>query len=323
MLSISRLFPILAIIVAVLAYTDPSALMNWQNSVMPLLALIMFCLGLTLRTHDFKRIWNHPQPIALAIIIQFTIMPLAAFALAKIFSLSNELTIGMIVVGAFAGGTASNVMTFLARGDVALSVSMTIASTLWALIATPWIIGVATGEFIQLDSLTILLNAVFMVLLPMVLGMLITHLLPAFAGKVNQYLTDIASGLVLLIIAITVSTHADEVASLSYTVLAAVIIHNLIGLISGYIMGKLTKQTEVVCRTLAIEIAMQNSALATSITLKSFGPIAALVSSLFGIWQYVSSAIAAGIWRWLTDKRIREVEAKRAGRVQQFNNSAK
>ena len=179
MLSISRLFPILAIVVAYLAYNDPAPLMTWKASIIPLLALVMFCMGLTLRMRDFKRVWNNPQPVALAIIVQFTIMPLAALALAKTFGLSDDLTIGMLVVGACAGGTASNVMTYLARGDVALSVSMTLASTLWGVIATPWIIGITAGEIVAVDSLAILLSVIKMVLAPLTIGILTvsyTHL---------------------------------------------------------------------------------------------------------------------------------------------------
>lgn len=317
MLSISRLFPILAIIVALLAYNDPTPLMSWKASIIPLLALIMFCMGLTLRLDDFKRVWNNPQPIALAIIIQFTVMPISALLLAKAFSLTDELTIGMLVVGACAGGTASNVMTFLARGDVALSVSMTLASTLWGVIATPWIIQVSAGQMINVNSFAILLSVIQMVLLPIITGILVTHFLPSFAKKVNQYLSDIASGLILLIIAIVVALNADEIATLSYVVFAAVILHNIIGLISGYAAGKLTNQTEVTCRTLAIEIGMQNSGLGVALALKHFGPIAALPGAIFSIWHNISGAVIAGIWRWQTDQKIKAVTENKSG-VKQF-----
>lgn len=319
MLSISRLFPILAIIVALLAYNDPTPLMSWKASIIPLLALIMFCMGLTLRLDDFKRVWNNPQPIALAIIIQFTVMPISALLLAKAFSLTDELTIGMLVVGACAGGTASNVMTFLARGDVALSVSMTLASTLWGVIATPWIIQVSAGQIINVNSFAILLSVIQMVLLPIIAGILVTHFLPSFAKKVNQYLSDIASGLILLIIAIVVALNADEIATLSYAVFAAVILHNIIGLISGYAAGKLTNQTEVTCRTLAIEIGMQNSGLGVALALKHFGPIAALPGAIFSIWHNISGALIAGIWRWQTDQKIKAVTENKSG-VKQFEN---
>ena len=319
MLSISRLFPILAIIVALLAYNDPAPLMGWKAAIMPLLAMIMFAMGLTLRTSDFKRVWHNPQPIALAIIIQFSIMPLAAVLLSKAFGLSDELTIGMVIVGACAGGTASNVMTYLARGDVALSVSMTLASTLWGVIATPWIISITAGEAIQVDSLSILLSLIKMVLIPMSAGALITHFQPSFANKINKYLADIASGLILLIIAIIVALNADEIGTLGYGVFAAVALHNIIGLASGYAAGKLTRQTEVTCRTLAIEVGMQNSGLGVALALKYFGPVAALPGAVFSIWHNISGALLAGLWRWQTDLKIRKVEEDRKNTVKHFD----
>ncbi|MGK0249479.1 MAG: BASS family bile acid:Na+ symporter [Oleispira sp.] len=321
MLSVSRLFPILAIIVALLAYNDPAPLVAWKTAIIPLLAMIMFAMGLTLRTTDFKRVWQNPQPIALAIIIQFSVMPLAAVLLAKAFGLSDDLTIGMVIVGACAGGTASNVMTYLARGDVALSVSMTLASTLWGVMATPLIISVMAGESVKIDSLGILFSLVKMVLIPILAGVLITHYQPKFANKINKYLADIASGLILLIIAIIVALNADEISTLGYGVLAAVALHNIIGLISGYMAGKITRQTEVTCRTLAIEIGMQNSGLGVALALKYFGPMAALPGAVFSIWHNISGAILAGLWRWQTDIKIRAAQQQRSMPVKPFDPS--
>lgn len=316
MLSISRLFPILAIIVAALAYNDPAPLMGWKEAIMPLLAIIMFAMGLTLRTHDFKRVWHNPQPIALAIIIQFSVMPIAAVVLSKAFGLSDELTVGMVIVGACAGGTASNVMTYLARGDVALSVSMTLASTLWGVIATPWIISITIGEVVNIDSLGILLSLIKLVLIPLFAGAFITHFQPEFTNRINKYLADIASALILLIIAIVVALNADEVATLGYGVFIAVALHNIMGLISGYAAGKLTRQTEVTCRTLAIEVGMQNSGLGVALALKYFGPVAALPGAIFSIWHNISGALLAGTWRWLTDQKIKKAETNRMQKIQ-------
>lgn len=321
MLSISRLFPILAIVVSFLAYYDPSPLIGWKSSIIPLLALVMFCMGLTLRVTDFKRVWNNPQPIALAIIIQFTVMPLTAVLLSKAFNLSDDFTIGMLIIGACAGGTASNVMTFLARGDVALSVSMTLTSTLWGVVATPWIISITAGEMVQVDSFSILFSIIKMVLMPIAAGVLITHYQPAFTNKVNKYLADIASGIILLIIAIIVALNADEIATVGYAVFAAVALHNIIGLVSGYVAGKLTKQTEVTCRTLAIEVGMQNSGLGVALALKYFGPMAALPGAIFSIFHNISGSVIAGLWRFQTDMKIRAVETQRKGQVKAFDPS--
>ncbi len=321
MLSVSRLFPILAIIVALLAYNDPAPLMGWKNAIMPLLAAIMFSMGLTLRASDFKRVWHNPQPIALAIILQFSVMPISAVLLAKAFGLSDELTLGMVIVGACAGGTASNVITFLARGDVALSVSMTLASTLWGVFATPWIISLTAGKIVHIDSLAILFSLFKLVLIPLLAGALITHFQPGFTNKINKHLADIASALILIIIAIIVALNADEIGTLGYGVFAAVALHNIIGLISGYAAGKLTRQTEVTCRTLAIEIGMQNSGLGVALALKYFGPIAALPGAIFSIWHNISGALLAGLWRWQTDIKIRTAEKQRSQSAKIFDPS--
>jgi BASS family bile acid:Na+ symporter len=227
----------------------------------------------------------------------------------------------MVIVGACAGGTASNVMTYLARGDVALSVSMTLASTLWGVMATPLIISVMAGESVQIDSLAILFSLVKMVLIPILAGVLITHYQPKLANKINKYLADIASALILLIIAIIVALNADEISTLGYGVFAAVALHNIIGLISGYMAGKLTRQTEVTCRTLAIEIGMQNSGLGVALALKYFGPLAALPGAVFSIWHNISGAILAGLWRWQTDIKIRAAQQKRSAPVKPFDPS--
>ena len=128
MLSVERVFPFLAVAVSLLAWHNPQPLMGLTDAIIPLLTIIMFSMGLTLRWQDFRRIWDKPEPIALGVILQFGLMPLIAWILCQIFSLPDDIATGLIIVGACAGGTASNVMTFLARGDVALSVSMTIAS---------------------------------------------------------------------------------------------------------------------------------------------------------------------------------------------------
>ena len=158
-----------------------------------------------------------------------------------------------------------------------------------------------------------------MVLIPIFAGALITHFQPGFANKINKYLADIASGLILLIIAIIVALNADEIGTLGYGVFAAVALHNIIGLISGYVAGKLTRQTEVTCRTLAIEIGMQNSGLAVALALKYFGPIAALPGAVFSIWHNISGALLAGLWRWQTDLKIRKVEEDRKNTVKHFD----
>lgn len=311
MFSISRYFPLLAIAMAVIAYLEPAALAGWKAAIVPLLSLIMFCMGLTLRIEDFKRIANNPQPIALGILLQFLIMPLSAVVIAKALGLSDELMIGMVIVGACAGGTASNVMTFLAGGDVALSVSMTLASTLWGVIATPWIIGFIVGEVVTVDTMAILISIIKMVLIPLTAGILVTRFATEFAQKANAYLADIASALIIFIIGIIVALNADELGTLTISVGLAVMLHNLSGLLAGYYVGRLTGQTEATCRTLAIEIGMQNSGLGVALAIKYFSPVVAIPAALFSIWHNISGSIIARYWKRKTEQNIKAMQLNR------------
>ena len=176
---------------------------------------------------------------------------------------------------------------------------------------------------IEIDSLGILFSVIKIVLIPLLAGVLITHYQAEFANKINKYLADIASAIILLIIAIIVALNADEIATLGYAVFAAVALHNIIGLIAGYAAGKLTRQTEVTCRTLAIEVGMQNSGLGVALALKYFGPVAALPGAIFSIWHNISGSVLAGLWRLQTDMKIRKVENQRSSGVKQFDNSSK
>ena len=311
MFSISRFFPVLAIAMAIIAYLEPSALSGWKAAIIPLLSLIMFCMGLTLRIEDFKRIGSNPQPIALGIVLQFLVMPISAIVISKALGLSDEIMIGMVIVGACAGGTASNVMTFLAGGDAALSVSMTLASTLWGVVATPWIIGFVVGEVVHVDTSAILFSVVKMALIPLCFGLLVTHLAPKFAQKANNYLADVASALIIFIIGIIVALNADELSTLSITVAGAVILHNLSGLLAGYYVGKLTQQTEATCRTLAIEIGMQNSGLGVALAIKYFTPVVAIPAALFSIWHNISGSIIARYWKYQTEQNIKRMQQNR------------
>ncbi|AHK16385.1 MULTISPECIES: bile acid:sodium symporter family protein [Thalassolituus] len=316
MFPINRFFPFLAVAVSLLAWHDPEPLLDWKSAITPLLTAVMFCMGLTLRWQDFRRIWKKPEPVALGILLQFTLMPLIAWALAWAFNLPDELAIGMILVGACAGGTASNVMTYLAGGDVALSISMTLASTLWGLFLTPWLVWFYARSGITVDSLGMLASIGQMVILPIAAGLFLNQYLPQVRAKLHNHLADIASAIILLIIAIIVSLNADEIATVGTSVLAAVILHNFLGLAGGYAIARWNGHTEVQARTIAIEVGMQNSGLAVALALKFYTPAAALPGALFSVWHNVSGALLAAYFRWQTQKTIkRQVASHQAIKI--------
>lgn len=307
MLAINRYFPLLAIIVSVLAWTDPAPLLGLKDAIIPLLTIIMFCMGLTLRWADFERVWRKPQPIALGVLLQFTLMPLIAWLLVQTMGLPPEIAIGMIIVGACSGGTASNVMTYLAGGDVALSVSMTLMSTLWGIILTPWLVAFYSSAQIAVDTHGMLFSIAQIVLLPVVAGLLCNRFLPQVGQSVNSLLPDISSALILVIIATVVALNADEISTLGALTVVAVILHNVLGLGLAYAIARWNGHTEVQARTIAIEVGMQNSGLAVALALKFYGPVAALPGALFSVWHNISGSLLASWWKWQTERRIRSI----------------
>jgi len=307
MISIQRLFPWLAIGISLMAWYDPTPLMGLQDAIIPLLSMIMFCMGLVLRVADFQRVARKPKPIFLGVALQFLLMPLLAWFIGVALQLPPELAVGLIVVGACAGGTASNVMTFLAGGDVALSVSMTLTSTLLGVFLTPWLIGFYTSANVEVDSLGMVISIAQIVVLPIIAGLLANRLLPQVSQALFVHLPNIASTLILLIIGIVVAVNANDIGEVGFALVVAVMLHNLLGLAMAYALAKLTGQPEVVARTIAFEVGMQNSGLGVALAFKFFGPASALPGALFSIWHNISASLLVAYWKWQTDKKVRNL----------------
>jgi len=304
MFSAERIFPLLAILVSALAWYNPEPLLGLRSAIVPLLTVVMFTMGMTLRWQDFRRIWRKPEPVALAVVLQFGLMPLFAWVLCQLFQLPDDIAIGLIIVGSCAGGTASNVMTYLARGDVALSVTMTVTSTLWGVILTPWLVAMYAGDTIKTDTYGMLLMIAKIIVLPVAGGVLLNRFVPQIRQSTERYLPTLASASILLIIAIIVALNADELAVISYGLIAAVVLHNLAGFSAGYGIARWNGHTETEARTLAIEVGMQNSGLAVALASSFFGPVAAIPGALFSVWQNIAGAALAGFWKWRTDRAI-------------------
>lgn len=294
--SIQRFFPWLAVIFSLLAWCFPNPLLGLGGLLVPLLAMVMFCMGLTLHLADFARIARKPKPIALGVALQFLLMPSLAWLLGVVLTLPPEQAVGLIIVGSCAGGTASNVMAYLAKGDVALSVSMTLCSTLLGVAATPWLIQFYAGTSVALDVGAMVLSLGQMVLLPVVGGALCNQYLPTVGRTFQPYLADVASGLIVLIVAIIVALNSEQISQLSALVVAAVMLHNLLGLGMGYGLARVLGQPEVVARTIAIEVGMQNSGLGVALAFKFFSPMAAIPAALFSIWHNLSASVLAAYW---------------------------
>ncbi|WP_111494056.1 bile acid:sodium symporter family protein [Marinobacter bohaiensis] len=294
---INQLFPIWAILLAALAAWQPSLFADFAFLIKTLLAIIMFAMGLTLSKHDFLGVLRAPLPIGIGVILQFTVMPLAALFVSWFLRLSPELTIGMVLVGATAGGTASNVITWLANGHVALSVSMTLTSTLISVAATPLLTALLVGHTVDVPVAGMFMSIAQLVIAPIALGVIIHHFLGRQIKQVEPALATLAMAAIVFIIAIVVALNADKLSTLGPLVIVAVVLHNFIGLAGGYAVGRGLGFDQRVARTIAIEVGMQNSGLAVALANQFFTATAALPGALFSIWHNVSGSVLAGFWK--------------------------
>lgn len=294
---LNRLFPVWAILFAILAAWQPDWFTSLAGQIKLLLAIIMFAMGLTLSRHDFLGVLRAPLPVAVGVVLQFTVMPVAALAVSWALGLDAALTTGMVLVGATAGGTASNVMTWLAGGHVALSVSMTLVSTLISVVATPLLAWLLVGQSVEVPVAGMFMSIAQLVIAPIALGVVIHHFLGQQIRRVEPLLATVAMAAIVLIIAIVVGLNAGRLATLGPLVAVAVILHNAIGLAGGYAVGRLLGFDQRVARTIAIEVGMQNSGLAVALANQFFSATAALPGALFSVWHNVSGSLLAGYWK--------------------------
>lgn len=293
----NTLFPLWAIALSLVAYQWPAYFILGKVAIVPLLSTIMFLMGLTLSTADFKRVLSQPKPIAIGTLLQFLIMPLAAYIIAHALALPAQIAAGLIIVGCCAGGTASNVIAYLAKANVALSITMTLCSTLLGVILTPFLCWLYIDTSIDINYLSMLLSMSKMVLVPVILGVTCHHLFPAFIRKVETPLASLAIMAIVIIIAIIVALNNVRLAQVGAYSFAAVILHNGFGFLSAYGISRALQCSRQDCRTIAIEVGMQNSGLGVTLALKYLGPLAALPGAIFSIWHNIMGALLASYWQ--------------------------
>ena len=279
---------VLVFAAAVLAFIFPDALSRIRPKVINyLLGVVMFGMGLTLNLEDFKVVFSRPKDIIIGCLAQFTIMPLLAWVLARVFRLDDALALGVVLVGCCPGGTASNVITYLAKGDLALSVGMTGVSTILAPLLTPVLTWALAGHSVHVNVFGMLLSILWVVILPIVIGLIIKSLWPKFTDKAVDYLPAFSSVAIAFIVAIIM------------IIVLVVMLHNICGLGLGYFLGRLLKLSEPKKRAISIEVGMQNSGLASSLATLHFAayPLATIPGAIFSVWHNISGAIVAYIFR--------------------------
>lgn len=291
-----RYFAPLVVLGALVAFFVPT-LAGITAYINILLGVVMFGMGLTLTPADFLRVLREPRGIALGVLAQFTIMPLAAFALAYAFSLPPQLAAGVILLGCCPGGTASNVIAYLARGDVPLSVSMTSVSTILAPLVTPLLMLILAGSWLPVDALALFVSILQVVLVPVVLGVLVNAFFRRQVDRVVAVLPLVSVTVIVLIVMGVVAASAGDLLTVGPLVFLVVVLHNLTGLFLGYLAARSLRMTEAGSRTVSIEVGMQNSGLAAALATAHFNPVAALPGAIFSVWHNISGPLLATFWR--------------------------
>lgn len=264
-----------------------------------LLSLVIFTMGTTLKADDFVNVFRNPKEISVGIAAQYLVMPVLAFAIARLFSLDTALTVGLILVGTVPGGTASDVITFLAKGDVALSVSLTAVSTVISPLLTPIITLMLIGNQIHFNPVNMFVSIIEIVIVPIFLGLLLNYKFPNFCEKLRDYLPALSSIVICLIVAGVIGANKQAILTSSAIIIVVIILQYFLAMILGFGAGYLAGMNRKQIITVAIEIAFQNSGLSTGLAKTHFPSLsqATVPGALYSVWQNLAGSILAYIFR--------------------------
>ena len=296
---ISEYMGILVLASAVVALVFPDVLQHVKPTVINyLLGVVMFGMGLTLNLKDFKIVFSRPKDVIIGCMAQFTVMPLLAWILSRLFALDEALALGVVLVGCCPGGTASNVITYLAKGDLALSVGMTGVSTLLAPFLTPLLTWALAGKSVNVDVVGMLLSILWVVIVPIIVGLIVKWLWPKFTEQATDYLPAFSSIAIATIVAIVIAANASKLLAGGLIIIVVVALHNVCGLALGYLIGRLLRLTEAKKRAISIEVGMQNSGLASSLATIHFAayPLATIPGAIFSVWHNLSGTLVARLY---------------------------
>ena len=294
---ITRLFPIWAVVFSLLAFFYSELFTGMKSWIVPLLTIVMFGMGMTLTWDNFRQVLKSPFLILLGFSLQYLVMPFAAYLISLAFNLPAALMAGMVLVGSSPGGTASNVITYLGKGNVALSITLTLTSTIFAVGLTPLLSLLLLNHVVPVPAGEMFLDILQMVLVPVLVGTAINSFFGKKMGSIRDIFPLLSTLAIVLIIAIVVALNKTKLSDVGLILVAAVMLHNLVGLTVGYYIPKLLKFDVTVCRTIGIEVGMQNSGLAVALAVKYFSAAAALPGAIFSVWHNLSGSVIAGWWR--------------------------
>ena len=293
---ITKLFPLWAILFSIMAYFYNGFFAGFKFAIVPLLTVVMFGMGMTLKWENFREIFKSPLLILLGVSLQYVVMPASAFLISILLNLSPVMMAGVVLVGCSPGGTASNVITYLAKGNVALSITLTLTSTVLAVALTPFLSWLILKQVVPVPAGDMFLDILQIVLIPVLIGTGINSILGQKIEKIRILFPLISTLAIVIIIAIIVALNKSKIEEINLIIIAAVMLHNLTGLCFGYFIPKLFKYDNKVCRTLSIEVGMQNSGLSVALAVKFFSAAAALPGAIFSIWHNLSGSVLAALW---------------------------
>ncbi|SDH54691.1 bile acid:Na+ symporter, BASS family [Alteribacillus persepolensis] len=295
-LFVNKYFTIFVIIISFIAFYLPEYFAWITGYITILLGIIMFGMGLTMKLSDFAIVAKKPLPVGIGIAAQYVIMPLAAFIIAVFLQLPPEIAAGLVLVGACPGGTASNVMVYLGKGDVAVSIAMTSVSTMLAPIFTPLILLLLANEWLPVNAGSMFMSIIQVIIIPVGLGILVSRFFPAAVARSVRMLPVVSAAAIVAIVGGVIAANKENIVATGLLVILAVILHNGFGLFLGYIAAKATGLNETKRRAVAIEVGMQNSALGTQLAAAHFTPLAALPSAVFSMWHNISGPMLVAWW---------------------------
>jgi bile acid:Na+ symporter, BASS family len=292
---------IFAFVAAALFY--PWAFRTWNGFalstlIVPLIQIIMFGMGTTLSVADFARVLKVPRAVAIGIVLQFLIMPLTGFSLAQVFGMEGEVAAGVVLVGASPGGVASNVITYLAGGNVPLSVTMTACSTLLSPLLTPLAMQTLAGRYVPISFVDMMWSIVNMIILPIVAGLVVNRLLTGRTRWLHRVLPLVSMAGICIIIAIITSLSRDRLLTVAVSLIAIVVVHNCVGYTLGYVGARALGLDERDSRTVSIEVGLQNAGMASGLAIAVLrSSDAGLAPAIFGPWMNISGSVLASLWR--------------------------
>ena len=303
----TNLFPLWSLLVGVFALYEPSIFLWYgKESISVGLGIIMLGMGMTLSVEDFAEVLRKPKLVALGALLQFSVMPAWAAFISFIFELPAEMAVGLILVASCPGGTASNVVVFLAGGRLALSVCLTACSTLLAIVVTPWLTHYYAGHYLPIDPWALMKSIFYIVLIPLIVGVSWKKFYPKVAKRASVFSPLLSVLFILLIVGFVLAAKKEIILKHWQTMLMSVVVLHLGGFFLGFVIPRLIRQKKSVCRTLSIEVGMQNSGLGMALASKHFSamPMVPAPCALSAVMHCIIGSVLASVWN--REKKVAE-----------------